>query len=60
MSWLNRVLKSPWSRTPPPGPRLPEGDGYLAALVNFRYLASAVWTTAQAVAILDGSADGGR
>ncbi|OKH79857.1 isochorismatase [Mycobacterium sp. ST-F2] len=42
------------------GPRLPEGDGYLAALVNFRYLASAVWTTAQAVAILDGSADGGR
>lgn len=31
------------------GPRLPEGDGYLAALVNFRFLASAVWTTAQAV-----------
>ena len=34
------------------GPRLPEGDGYLAALVNFRFLASAVWTTAQAVAQL--------
>jgi nicotinamidase-related amidase len=34
------------------GPRLPEGDGYLAALVNFRYLASAVWTTAEAVAFL--------
>jgi nicotinamidase-related amidase len=31
------------------GPRLPEGDGYLAALVNFRYLASAVWTTAETV-----------
>lgn len=31
------------------GPRLPEGDGYLAALVNFRFLASAVWTTANAV-----------
>jgi nicotinamidase-related amidase len=31
------------------GPRLPEGDGYLAALVNFRFLASAIWTTAQAV-----------
>jgi nicotinamidase-related amidase len=31
------------------GPRLPEGDGYLAALVNFRFLASAVWTTTQAV-----------
>ncbi len=42
------------------GPRLPEGDGYLAALVNFRYLASAVWTTAQAVAIVDGSVDGGK
>jgi nicotinamidase-related amidase len=32
------------------GPRLPEGDGYLAALVNYRFLASAVWTTAEAVA----------
>ncbi|GBG40668.1 cysteine hydrolase family protein [Mycobacterium montefiorense] len=31
------------------GPRLPEGDGYLAALVNFRFLASVVWTTAEAV-----------
>jgi nicotinamidase-related amidase len=26
-----------------------EGDGYQAALINFRYLASAVWTTADAV-----------
>ncbi|OBI82957.1 cysteine hydrolase [Mycobacterium sp. 1245805.9] len=34
------------------GPRLPEGDGYLAALVNFRFLASAVWTTGEAVALL--------
>src|SRR5690242_21654796 len=34
------------------GPRLPEGDGYLAALVNFRFLASAVWTTAEAGAQL--------
>jgi nicotinamidase-related amidase len=31
------------------GPRVPEGDGYLAALVNFRFLASTVWTTAEAV-----------
>ena len=31
------------------GPRLPEGDGYLAALVNFRFLASAVRTTAETV-----------
>lgn len=37
------------------GPRLPEGDGYLAALVNFRFLASAVWTTDEAVAALSGS-----
>ena len=34
------------------GPRLPEGDGYLAALVNFRFLANAIWTTAEAVAWL--------
>jgi nicotinamidase-related amidase len=34
------------------GPCLPEGDGYLAALVNFRFLASALWTTAEAVALL--------
>jgi nicotinamidase-related amidase len=34
------------------GPRLPEGDGYLAALVNFRFLASAIWTTAEAVTLL--------
>jgi nicotinamidase-related amidase len=26
-----------------------EGDGYAAALVNFRYMASTVWTTAEAV-----------
>ncbi|MEU3985373.1 cysteine hydrolase [Streptomyces sp. NPDC026672] len=34
------------------GPRLPEGDGYLAALVNFRYLAHAVWTTEDVLARL--------
>jgi nicotinamidase-related amidase len=34
------------------GPRLPEGDGYLAALVNFRFLASAIWTTAEAIHLL--------
>lgn len=28
---------------------LPEGDGYLAALTNFRYIANAVWTTDEAV-----------
>ncbi|WP_298296769.1 cysteine hydrolase [uncultured Litoreibacter sp.] len=29
---------------------LPEGDGYLAALINFRYMANAVWSTEEAVA----------
>ncbi|WP_268246462.1 hypothetical protein [Streptomyces xantholiticus] len=32
------------------GPRLPEGDGYLSALIDFRFLAGATWTTAEAVA----------
>ena len=31
---------------------LPEGDGYLAALINFRYMANAVWSTEEAVAKL--------
>jgi nicotinamidase-related amidase len=31
------------------GPRLPEGDGYLAALINYRFLAHAIWTTEQTV-----------
>lgn len=31
------------------GPRIPEGDGYLAALTNFRLIANDLWTTAQAV-----------
>lgn len=28
---------------------LPEGDGYLAALINFRYIANALWSTDEAV-----------
>ena len=28
---------------------LPEGDGYLAALTNFRYMANGVWSTDEAV-----------
>lgn len=31
------------------GPRIPEGDGYLAALTNFRLIANDLWTTAQTV-----------
>jgi nicotinamidase-related amidase len=30
-------------------PRVPEGDGYLAALVNFRFIAHALWTTEETV-----------
>jgi nicotinamidase-related amidase len=29
--------------------RLPEGDGYLAAVINFRYIANDLWTTGDAV-----------
>ena len=29
--------------------RIPEGDGYLAAIINFRYMANAVWSTDDAV-----------
>jgi len=34
----------------------PELDGYAAALINFRFLASAVWTTEQATAAIDPTA----
>lgn len=27
------------------GPKLPEGDGNLSALINYRYIANALWTT---------------
>ena len=32
--------------------QIPEGDGYLSALINFRFIANAVWTTDEAVARL--------
>ena len=32
--------------------RLPDGDGYLAAMINFRYLANALWSTDEAVGYL--------
>ena len=35
---------------------LPEGDGYLAALINFRYMANAVWSTEEAVAQIQAAA----
>jgi len=31
------------------GGKVPEGDGYLAALVNYRWLANGLWTTDEAV-----------
>jgi len=36
------------------GAQVPEGDGYQAALINFRFLASALWTTEQATAAMQG------
>jgi nicotinamidase-related amidase len=32
--------------------QIPEGDGYLAALINFRFMANAVWTTDETVSRL--------
>jgi nicotinamidase-related amidase len=34
---------------------LPEGDGYLAAIINFRFMANALWTTEEAVARISAS-----
>lgn len=34
------------------GSKIPEGDAYAAALLNFRWLANGLWTTAQAVEAL--------
>lgn len=34
------------------GPKLPEGDGNLSALINFRYMANALWTTDDVLARL--------
>lgn len=34
--------------------KIPEGDGYLAAIINFRYIANALWSTDEAVALLSG------
>ncbi|MGR3808677.1 hypothetical protein [Pasteurella testudinis] len=31
------------------GPKIPEGDGYLAALINFRLIANDLWTTTETV-----------
>ncbi|WP_299691937.1 cysteine hydrolase [uncultured Tateyamaria sp.] len=36
--------------------QLPEGDGYLAALINFRFIANAVWSTQEAVAQINAAA----
>ncbi|MFK8250114.1 isochorismatase family protein [Ancylobacter terrae] len=36
-------------------PKLPDGDGYLAALINFRFMANAIWTTDETVRRLTGA-----
>ena len=35
--------------------KIPEGDGYLAGLTNFRFMANAVWTTDEAVKRIRGA-----
>lgn len=35
---------------------VPEGDGYLAALINFRFIANAVWSTQEALARMSAKA----
>ena len=32
--------------------KVPDGNGYEAALVNFRFMANAVWTTEEAIAAM--------
>jgi nicotinamidase-related amidase len=32
--------------------KVPEGDGYLAAIINYRYIANALWTTEEVCARL--------
>ena len=34
--------------------QLPEGDGYLAAMINFRFIANALWTTDEAISRIKG------
>ena len=40
------------------GARNEEGDGYRAALVNYRALAHALWTTREAVALIEAASGG--
>ena len=32
------------------GTKVPEGDGYASALVNFRFIANGLWTTDETIA----------
>ena len=40
------------------GARNEEGDGYQAALINWRFLAHALWTTTEAVQFIEVAASG--
>ena len=33
--------------------KIPDGDGYLAAITNFRFIANAVWSTDEAVSLIE-------
>ena len=47
--FLERGLEVAVVRDATAAAKLPEGDGYHAALTNFRYVANALWTTDEAV-----------
>ena len=47
MSFWNRAFEVAVVKDATAAAQIPEGDGYLAALINFRFMANAVWTTDQ-------------
>jgi Amidases related to nicotinamidase len=47
--FLEQGIETAMVRDATAGVNNEEGDGYQAALVNFRFLAHALWTTAEAV-----------
>jgi hypothetical protein len=50
--WIAQGFEVAVVRDASAGAKLPEGDGYLAALVKYRWLANALWTTDEMVAQL--------
>ena len=49
MNCWNRVFEVAVIKDATAAAQIPEGDGYMAALINFRFMANALWTTDEAV-----------